>query len=31
LSFRRRTVEQKFTTARMVERTVQVYRELVGP
>jgi len=26
----RRTVEEKFTTTRMVERTLEVYRELVG-
>ena len=26
----RRTIEEKFTTARMVERTLGVYRELVG-
>jgi len=30
LSSRRRTVEERFTTTRMVERTVEVYRELVG-
>ena len=26
----RRTIEEKFTTTRMVERTLGVYRELVG-
>jgi glycosyltransferase involved in cell wall biosynthesis len=26
----RRTVEEKFTTTRMVERTLAVYRELLG-